>query len=67
MVEVHRPRPFSLASGIVFLVVGIASVMNSWTAIDAGAVGGLALLLGGVAALLAIATRRAPQTIPESE
>lgn len=67
MAEIRRPRPFSLASGIVFLVVGIASIMSSWTDIDAGAVGGLALLLGGVGALVAIGTRRAPGAVIETE
>ena len=67
MAEASRPRPFSLAAGIVFIVIGAASVVGSWTDVDAGVVGGLALLLGGVAALLAIATRRAPSAVPGSE
>lgn len=67
MAEVRRPRPFSIASGIVFMVVGVASVMSTWTDIHAGTVGGLALLLSGLAALLAIASRRAPSAVAEPE
>jgi hypothetical protein len=67
MAEIRRPRPFSIACGIVFMVVGVASVMSSWTEIHAGTVGGLALLLSGLAALLAIASRRAPSAVAGPE
>ncbi len=56
-----RPRPFSLSVGIMFLVVGGAAVLSGWNDIEFGAVGAIALLVGGAAALLAFATRRAPE------
>ncbi len=61
MAETKRPRPFSLSVGIMFLIVGGAAVLSGWNNIEFGAVGALALLAGGVAALLAFATRRAPE------
>lgn len=56
----RRPRPFSLAFGIVFLVIGVAAVISAWATVDAGGVAAVALLLGGVAALAALSRRRAP-------
>ena len=61
---VKRPRPFSLAAGVFFVVIGLAGVVAGATAdVDAGAVAALGLLFGGAAALFALATRRAP--VPE--
>ncbi len=61
MAEVKRPRPFSLAAGTMFIVVGLASIASTWTDVETGAVGAIALLLGGATALLALTTRRAPE------
>ena len=57
---VKRPRPFSLATGIGFVTIGFASIIDGWANVDFGAVAALALLLGGAGALAALATRRAP-------
>lgn len=65
--EVKRPRPLSLAAGIGYLTIGSASIISSWSSIDAGAVGAIALLLAGLAALVSLSTRRAPHTSGESE
>ena len=65
--EVKRPRPLSLAAGIAYLTIGIASIVSSWSSIDPGAVGAVALLLAGLAALVALSTRRAPHPSVEPE
>lgn len=57
---VARPRPFSLACGIAFFMIGIGGFVDAWADVDSGAVAALALLLGGAGALVALATRRAP-------
>ena len=63
---VKRPRPFSLAVGVFFIIIGLAAVVAGTAAdVDAGAVAALGLLFGGAAALFALATRRAP--LPEVE
>ena len=63
---VKRPRPFSLAIGVFFVIIGLAAVVAGTTAdVDAGAVAALGLLFSGAAALFALATRRAPT--PEVE
>ncbi len=64
---VLRPRPFSLAAGVAFITIGIASIIHAWQPLEAGGVAAVALLPGGAAALLAIATRRAPTAPGESE
>ena len=58
---IKRPRPFSLAVGVMFLIVGGAAVISGWNDVEVGAVGAIALLVGGAVALLAFATRRAPE------
>ena len=69
MVEhrVSRPRPFSLATGLAFVTIGIASIIHAWQPLEAGGVAAVALLLGGLGALGALATRRAPSTEVEQE
>ncbi len=67
MAEVKRPRPLSLAAGIAYLTIGIASIVSSWSSVDAGAVGAIALLLAGLATLVALSTQRAPHPSVESE
>jgi hypothetical protein len=57
----------SLAAGIAYLTIGSAGIASSWSSIDAGAVGAVALLLAGVAALVSLSTRRAPHPSTESE
>lgn len=59
--DVTRPRPFSLAVGVMFIIAGVAAVASGWNDVEAGAVAAIALLVGGTAALLGFAARRAPR------
>lgn len=67
MAEVKRPLPFSLAVGVAYLTIGFASIISTWSSIEAGGVGAIALLLAGLAGLASLWARRAPHPLAESE